>query len=150
MADLHDDPAKQIASAAGFGGSILKLVPFAPKRRWFQFSLRTQFVLLTVFAVWLGWNLHIVRQREHVLGSLKPDHRIIAEGEYGNLAIVEDKRSVAKRGLLSPSGSLPISWRLLGARPIAMTIYVQFGVLNQKAQRIRALFPESQVVELRH
>ncbi len=121
----------------------------APNRQWIRFSLRTLFVVVTVFAVWLGWNLHIVRQREHVLDSLEPDHRIFAEGEYANLAIVEDKPHVAKRGLLSPSGSLPVSWRLLGARPIAMTIYAQVGVLNHKAQPIRALFPESQVVELR-
>ena len=28
------------------------------KRRWLQFSLRTFFVLLTVFCVWLGWTVH--------------------------------------------------------------------------------------------
>ena len=32
-------------------------------RRWFRFSLRTLFVLVTAFCVWLGWQLHLVRQR---------------------------------------------------------------------------------------
>jgi hypothetical protein len=27
----------------------------APKRRWFAFSLRTLFVLVTVFGIWLGY-----------------------------------------------------------------------------------------------
>jgi hypothetical protein len=26
-------------------------------RRWFSFSLRTLFVVLTAFGVWLGWHL---------------------------------------------------------------------------------------------
>jgi hypothetical protein len=38
-------------------------VPFAPKRRWFAYSLRTLFVVVTVFGCWLGWNINIVRQR---------------------------------------------------------------------------------------
>src|SRR5260221_160080 len=112
----------------------------ARKRRWPQFSLRTMFVMVTLFAVWLGWNLHIVRERDKVLDSLKRDHRIFAEGEYANVVVVEDKPFVFKRGLLAASGSLPISWRLLGAKPIPMTVYAQFGLLNHKTQRIRALF----------
>ena len=33
--------------------------PTKPKpRRWLQFSLRTFFVLVTVFCVWLGWTVH--------------------------------------------------------------------------------------------
>ena len=38
-------------------------------RRWFRFTLRTLFVLLTFFGVWLGWNLHQVREREAILGT---------------------------------------------------------------------------------
>ena len=119
----------------------------AHKRRWPRFSLRTLFVVVTVFCVWLGWNLPIVRQREQVLVSLRSEHRILVEGEYANVVNVMDAPWVFKKGLLSPSSSLPVSWRLLGVKPIAMTIYVPFGELNSEGQRIRALFPESQVVE---
>jgi len=38
-----------------------------PRRRWFQFSLRTMFVVVTVFAVWLGWQLKIVNERQAFL-----------------------------------------------------------------------------------
>ena len=33
------------------------------QRRWFQFNLRTLFLLTTLFGMWLGWELHVVRER---------------------------------------------------------------------------------------
>lgn len=38
----------------------------APKRRWFRWSLRTLFVVVTVFAVWLGYYIDWI-QRRHAL-----------------------------------------------------------------------------------
>jgi len=41
-----------------------------PSRHWFQFSLRTMFVLATavvIFLAWLGWNVNLVRQRRAML-----------------------------------------------------------------------------------
>jgi hypothetical protein len=35
-----------------------------PKRRWFRFSLRTPFVLVTIAGVWLGYQCNIVRERK--------------------------------------------------------------------------------------
>ncbi|MBI2826035.1 MAG: hypothetical protein HYX69_15225 [Planctomycetia bacterium] len=34
-----------------------------PRRRWFQFRLRTMFLLVTLFALWLGWQVNLARQR---------------------------------------------------------------------------------------
>jgi hypothetical protein len=34
-----------------------------PKRRWFAFSLRTLFVVVTLVACWLGYELNWIRQR---------------------------------------------------------------------------------------
>src|SRR5262245_40780517 len=42
-----------------------------PDRRRFRFSLRTMFVALTVVAVWLGWNVSLVRQRRELLAELQ-------------------------------------------------------------------------------
>lgn len=39
----------------------------APKRRWFRFGLRTMFVVVTVFACWLGYQLNWIRQRHAFL-----------------------------------------------------------------------------------
>ena len=44
------------------------------KRRWFRFSLRTMLVLMTVFCIWLGWQVSIVRERKAVLAELKRHH----------------------------------------------------------------------------
>ena len=35
-----------------------------PKRRWYQFTLRTLFVVMTVFALWLGWQINWFRSRQ--------------------------------------------------------------------------------------
>ncbi len=37
-----------------------------PRRRFWQYSLRTFFLLLTVFGVWLGWMVHRVNERREV------------------------------------------------------------------------------------
>ena len=42
-----------------------------PKRRWFAFSLRTMFMVVTVACVWLGYNLNWIRQRHKALDWLE-------------------------------------------------------------------------------
>jgi hypothetical protein len=39
----------------------------APKRHWFRFSLRTLFVVVTVFGCWLGYELNWIRQRRELM-----------------------------------------------------------------------------------
>ena len=34
-----------------------------PKRRWFQFSLKSLFVVITLFGMWLGWQLYWFKTR---------------------------------------------------------------------------------------
>jgi len=41
-----------------------------PKRRWFRFSRRTLFVLVTVFCVWLGNQVSSDHQRKQLLSRL--------------------------------------------------------------------------------
>ena len=38
-----------------------------PKRRWFRFSLRTLFVLVTIACIWLGYSFNWIRQRHDYL-----------------------------------------------------------------------------------
>jgi hypothetical protein len=42
-----------------------------PKRRWFRFSLRTLFVLITACAIFFGWELHWKNQRHEYLKTHK-------------------------------------------------------------------------------
>ena len=48
-------------------------MPFTPRRRWFRFafSLRTLFAAVTFCGVWLGWNLHVVRERQAVIQEVE-------------------------------------------------------------------------------
>ena len=43
--------------------------PTSPPRRWFprswlRFSLRSMLIAVTIFAVWLGWELSYIRERQ--------------------------------------------------------------------------------------
>ncbi len=50
----------------------LKAVAFLkPKRRWLQFSLRTLFVLTTLFALWIGWRVHLVRKHKQAVDAIQ-------------------------------------------------------------------------------
>jgi len=42
-------------------------------RRWFRFSLRTFFVVLTIFGVWLGVQVKWVRDRKEAIKWLTAD-----------------------------------------------------------------------------
>ena len=44
-----------------------------PRRRWFRFSLKTLFVVLTLFGVWLGVQVNWIRQRREARQWIK-DH----------------------------------------------------------------------------
>jgi hypothetical protein len=45
------------------------------RRRWFSFSLRTLFVVVTVFACWLGWNVCVVRNRQSLCREIVAEHK---------------------------------------------------------------------------
>jgi hypothetical protein len=52
------------------------LVP--PKRRWFRSSLRTLFVMVTLVAVWLGWQVRWLEQRDEFQAWLKAQEEFAA------------------------------------------------------------------------
>lgn len=41
----------------------------ASKRRWFAYSLRTLFIVVTVFGCWLGYELNWIRQRHEFIAE---------------------------------------------------------------------------------
>jgi hypothetical protein len=146
----------------------------APKRRWLRFSLRTMFVAFTVVAVWLGWNVYIVRQRKAFISSLPapclaraglgakssdPRERMTAEQVYlvESLALDMDLDAVLRRRGMSPGQGDPftkltptisgeLSWlrQQLGDQPYWLISYLQ----GPSAARAHALFPEA-IVSLR-
>jgi hypothetical protein len=92
-------------------------VTSSPNRRWFTFSLRTLFVLVTVLACWLGWNVHIVRQRQAHLAEIAAEREARDKIWFEKLAgyggsVSEDHKTV-QRGPATPA-KLPLIRRLLG------------------------------------
>jgi len=105
-----------------------------PKRRMFRFafSLRTLFVVVTIFGVWLGYQLNWVNQRRAFLEE-------IADSEFLCL------RPVGSFG--DQRAGLPWSLKLLGEKPEYMIwLWVEPGEskaeLTTRAQR---LFPETYI-----
>ena len=66
----------------------------ASKRRWFTFSLRTLFVVVTLCGLvlgWMVWNLHWIRQRREYIGeelgaAVPAPGMLWLFGEYGRCA----------------------------------------------------------------
>src|SRR5687767_13949116 len=95
-----------------------------PRRRWLRFSVRTLAIVVTVACMWLGWNLHAIRQRQLIRQKLIAEKVVITAGEP------------------APWNSFPLSWRLLGEEPVDF-IQLRIGEHSQADRdRIGRWFPE--------
>ena len=105
--------------------------PAAPRRRWFRYSLRTFFVVLTIFGVWLGAQVKWIRDR-HEAANWKQDN-----GE--------------NRVILYPAATAPWSIRIFGEPGYADAYFVVHDVSQQSADeersrsQVEAIFPEATV-----
>lgn len=88
--------------------------------RWFRFSLRTLFVVVTVFACWLGWQIHLVQSRRAFHGEA---HCF----QTSNIDIYP------------PPPGIPFYRRWLGDKEIQRIDLVH----ESQQERAKALFPEA-------
>ncbi len=122
--------------------SPFAIPPPTCKRRWFQFRLRTLFIVITAAAVacaYVGWQAKIVRERKALRERFK-----------GWEIIVQFER----QGTPPPAVFPHVSWlrRLLGDEAVG-TIYVipdegQFYWGDEKERyedEIREAFPEAEI-----
>ena len=102
----------------------------APKHRWFAFSLRAMFVVVTVLCIWLGWNLHQVQEREMLLKAMPA--RGVRLQQFDGIVV---------------SGPLPLAWRVLGAQPLDFNwiILPKGEFTDDEVARIRIHFPDAAV-----
>ncbi len=109
-----------------------------PRRRWFRFSLRALFLVVTAFGCWLGYQLNWIRQREEFLASGRGSESIYVIshqpiraprvlsllGERGRVLIeVSDSRDVAEARRLFPEANISHAGTTktpLGERPAAL------------------------------
>lgn len=97
-------------------------------RRRFRFSLKWLFLFVTLVACWLGWNLHLVHQRE-LAG------RFIAERD-GRFTLGPSPK---------PWRTLPWTWRLLQVEPVQRIDFPGTYLTKEDALRIQAAFPEADI-----
>jgi hypothetical protein len=100
----------------------------APPRLRFRFSLKWLFLLVTLVACWLGWNLHLIHQREVV-------SRFIAERNAGFTLGPSPK----------PWRNLPWTWRLLQVQPVQRIDVPRKGLDQADCDLIKASFPEADI-----
>jgi hypothetical protein len=102
----------------------------APTHRWFRWSLVTMFVVVTLFAVWLGYSANWIRQRRAFVSEQRQHLR----------AIGSDVDFYSSRNRVqAPYGA----W-LLGESGVArMFVLHEKGQRERDIRRARRLFPEA-------
>lgn len=119
-----------------------------PKRRWFRYSLRTLFVVVTVVCCWLGYHLNWIAQRHAFLA----DETLVRE-RHPDPAHASMSAGIAWRDPQAPRRAPGMLW-IFGEGG-----WTSFGVLVQsrsvddltdhdwdRISDARSLFPESEVI----
>jgi len=111
-----------------------------PKRRWFRFSLRTLFVIVTVLGGLLAYQLNWIRQRHEIIAFYETS--VAPKTGY---AWPLDVVSYAATEEFPPYRTAPWNLRLFGERG-----YAELGlfrhVSDSELLRIKGLFPEAEVI----
>ncbi len=127
--------------------------PDSPRRRWFTFSLRTGFVLLTLFCVWLGVQVKWIHDRHEALHKLSARQWPVRIPEQNFRPLLRDLQQesasvfaqIEERALVNPYGMAPLSLRVFGEHG-AQAIIVADNVSESDLARLARLFPEAAVV----
>jgi len=112
-------------------------MPLDGRRRWFQFSLRTLFVVVTVSAVWLGWELKFIRDRKALRKS-------IVDGG-GTVQMASYHRDIGFDPKYPGAPVMPPWRRWLGDEPIGCAVLPP-GSSKIVLARATRTFPEALVV----
>lgn len=102
-------------------------------RRWFQFSLQSLFLLTTVVALWLAWEMAFVRERQAWVRT----HSAIVDPEIGSFLT-----AVAPL----PASSIPWWRQILGDGAVTTILERSEWTADDRAIVAR-LFPEATVAK---
>jgi hypothetical protein len=108
-------------------------------RRWFRFSLRALFLVVTVLACWLGWQANIVRERVAF-------RKRLSAGAGWSITAIDYAQipSGPAAGPNDPTGRIPFWRRWMGDEAIGQ-IGFERGANDEERARARELFPEAYV-----
>jgi hypothetical protein len=62
----------------------------APKRRWFRYSLRTLFVVVTAVCCWLGWQAKMVNDRRAMRNDIEESGGKFPSFLSGNIEPIQE------------------------------------------------------------
>jgi hypothetical protein len=137
-----------------------------PKRRWFPFSLRTMFVLVTVFCVFLGWlivQLQWIKNRSDAREWVLNNRGLVVNAGR-NFIMTRNDRSVIqsedggrtslKDGRLLNLPLAPLSLRMFGENSTYFIVLGNDGNMppppmsdiKAKLSDLQQLFPEAEIV----
>jgi hypothetical protein len=108
-----------------------------PRRRWFRYSLRTLFVLVTVFGIWLGVQVKWIRDRHEALNWLRESELTY---DYGSAPAPWSIRVLGESGI-----------QMIGSRPTTYLGYKEEELPPSplpKLREIQPLFPEAYFPDL--
>ena len=112
--------------------------PTPTHRRWFQFSLRTLFVVVTIFAIWLGWGLNWARERERTLDALRA-----TPSSHARTIITEPQQQSA---VIKPWRRLPLTLRILRSEAVGVIYLSQAYYSQGDREYLESLFPEATIL----
>jgi len=114
----------------------------APKRRWFRFSLRTLFVVVTVFAVWLGLEVKFVRDRQ---AWMQANRALVRPGEPVPVGATVGMYIHSH----ATTGNFSFWRRWLGDAPVSSIVFPESWINNVERQnRVKRLFPEAELFQV--
>ncbi len=116
----------------------------APKRRWLRFSLQTLFILTTVVACWLGWQVHVFQERKRVLATVESHLNRRQRALLGLPAEFVDSGSVLdcyQDRTSAPRRDVSLVRKWLGDQPRYELIVTSL----EDAQNVARWFPEASI-----
>jgi hypothetical protein len=104
----------------------------APKLRprGFRFNLRILFAAITIVGVWLGWQVHVVRERREIRSDIMKRGGLVGE-------------ATSEAGVTKPI--VPIWRRLFGDEPVTSINLDPHAFTEEDRQKIIGLFPEATI-----
>ncbi len=124
----------------------------SPRRRWFRFSLRTLFVVVTVLAVFIAYHVNWIHQR-HEFIEVAPERSGYVASRDPYLPNGEPQRPPGLLWIFGETGyfeiSLKFHWQQLEPSVDGAMVGMSAPPLDDSdlaiVERCRWLFPEAQV-----
>jgi hypothetical protein len=113
------------------------------RRRWFRFSLRSMFVLVTVLCCWLGWEASVVKHRKQTLKEVQQ------KGVFQFMPAESFAKTFPPGTQTPPIATIPRLRSWLGDSAVQTIYYTAHyeGFSQAELDRLAKIFPEAQFVE---